>query len=222
MLQSGRMGRRPERSKMAPHCAHIRSLFLVLLVTIPCSDALTFNVDPAKEECLFEEIHSGTKVSGSFQVSTGGFLDIDAKVVGPDDRHIYTVQKETEGRFTFISHETGVYRFCFSNAMSTVTPKTVSFNLVLGEGSRRDQVAKSEHLTPLEKSVLALGEGLAQIQAEQEYMKMRERVHRNTSESTNSRILWWSIIEAVALVGMSAVQVFYLRNFFEGKGNASR
>ena len=33
---------------------------------------------------------------------------------------MYTVQKETEGRFTFISHESGVYRFCFSNAMSTV------------------------------------------------------------------------------------------------------
>lgn len=64
-------------------------------------------------------------------------------MVGPDDRTIYTVQKETEGRFTFIAHESGVYRFCFSNAMSTVTPKTVSFTLVLGEGSRREQVAKS-------------------------------------------------------------------------------
>lgn len=38
----------------------------------------------------------------------------------------------------------------------------------------------SEHLTPLEKSVIALGEGLQHIQAEQEYMKMRERVHRNS------------------------------------------
>jgi hypothetical protein len=65
------------------------------------------------------------------------------QVIGPDDRTIYSVQKETEGRFTFIAHETGVFRFCFSNAMSTVTPKTVSFTLVLGEGSKREQVAKS-------------------------------------------------------------------------------
>lgn len=34
-----------------------------------------------QEECLFDDINSGTKVSGSFQVSTGGFLDIDAKVL---------------------------------------------------------------------------------------------------------------------------------------------
>jgi len=200
-----------------------RLTFVVLLLaaTLPHGRALTFNVDPAKEECLFDDINSGTKVSGSFQVSTGGFLDIDAKVVGPDDRTIYSVQKETEGRFTFIAHETGVFRFCFSNAMSTVTPKTVSFTLVLGEGSKREQVAKSEHLTPLEKSVLALGEGLQHIQAEQEYMKMRERMHRNTSESTNSRVLWWSIMEAVALVAMSIVQIVYLRNFFEGKNQSA-
>ena len=32
---------------------------------------------------------------------------------------------EQEGRFTFIAAETGVYRFCFNNQMSSVTPKTV-------------------------------------------------------------------------------------------------
>ena len=36
---------------------------------------------------------------------------------------------------------------------------------------------------------------------------MRERTHRNTSESTNARVLWWSLIEAAALVAMSVLQV---------------
>lgn len=166
---------------------------------------------------MFEEILSGTKVSGSFQVSTGGFLDIDVKVRGPDERMIYSVSKETEGRFTFIAHESGVYRTCFGNFMSTVTPKTVSFVLVVGDGSAASQVAKQEHISPLERSVMELSEGLQQIQAEQEYMRMRERAHRNTSESTNSRVLWWSIAEAVCLVLMSVSQIFYLRRFFETK-----
>jgi len=191
-----------------------RSVCIALLLA--SASALTFNVDPSKEECLYDEIQSGTKVSGSFQVSTGGFLDIDCKVSGPDERSIYAVKKETEGRFTFIAHESGVYKFCFSNVMSTVTPKTVSFSLVVGEPNK-SQVAKSEHVTPLEKSVLALSEGLAQIQAEQEYMRMRERAHRNTSESTNTRVLVWSLLEAGALVAMCAVQIFYLRRFFETK-----
>ncbi|KAJ1471965.1 hypothetical protein T484DRAFT_1842133 [Baffinella frigidus] len=58
------------------------SLCLVLsLALLLSASALTFNVDPAKEECLFDDIDSGTKVSGSFQVSTGGFLDIDCRVL---------------------------------------------------------------------------------------------------------------------------------------------
>jgi hypothetical protein len=46
---------------------------------------------------------------------------------------------------------------------------------------------------------------------------MRERSHRNTSESTNARVLWWSILEAVVLVLLAVFQVFYLRQFFEQK-----
>eukprot|EP00960_Hanusia_phi_P068253 766797-Hanusia_phi.AAC.5 len=108
-----------------------------------CATGLTFNVDPGKDECLFEDIHGATRVSGSFQVTNGGFLDIDAKVTGPDEKTIYSVQKETEGRFTFMSHETGTYRFCFGNSMSTVTPKTVSFSLLVGEETQQARVAKS-------------------------------------------------------------------------------
>jgi hypothetical protein len=36
-------------------------------------------------------------------VSTGGFLDIDCRVTGPDGKGIYAVSKEQEGRFTFIA-----------------------------------------------------------------------------------------------------------------------
>jgi hypothetical protein len=43
------------------------------------------------------------------------------QVTGPDERTIYSVSKETEGRFTYIAAESGTYRACFGNFMSTVT-----------------------------------------------------------------------------------------------------
>lgn len=70
-------------------------------------------------------------------------------------------------------------------------------------------------MTPLETSLLQLSDALKTVEMEQDYMKMRERVHRNTNESTNSRVVWWSIFEVVLLLSTSLLQVYYVRKIFE-------
>jgi hypothetical protein len=49
------------------------------------------------------------------------------------------------------------------------------------------------------------------VKDEQEYIVVRERVHRNTAESTNTRVKWWSIIQAIVLFAVVAWQVIYLK-----------
>ena len=46
---------------------------------------------------------------------------------------------------------------------------------------------------------------------------LSQRVHRNTSDSTNARVLWWSLAEAFVLLLITLWQVFYIRRFFEVK-----
>ena len=63
-------------------------LLLLLALVFPSSlMALTFNVEASKEECLFEEVNSGVRVSGSFQVSWGysvsAFLKLSVCVGAP-------------------------------------------------------------------------------------------------------------------------------------------
>lgn len=43
-----------------------------------------------------------------------------------------------------------------------------------------------EHLDPIERSILRLSEGLTQIQNEQKYLRMRERVHRDSEFLRNN------------------------------------
>lgn len=114
-----------------------------------------------------------------FQVASGGFLDIDVAVYGPKGNVIYNAERESEGKFTFNAEEAGLYKICFSNVMSTVTPKTVNFQINIG-GPSDPNVAKLEHLDPIEKSIMALSEGLAQVQNEQKYLRVRESVHRES------------------------------------------
>lgn len=44
---------------------------------------------------------------------------------------------------------------------------------------------------------------------------MRERTHRNTAESTNARVKWWSIFQLGVLLGEGVFQVWWLKRFFE-------
>lgn len=67
----------------------------------------------------------------SQQVQSGGSFDIDYAVHGPNDYLILDGQKERQGDFVFTANEVGEYRFCFDNEMSTVTDKTVDFEIAV-------------------------------------------------------------------------------------------
>jgi hypothetical protein len=63
--------------------------------------------------------------------------------------------------------------------------------------------------------VRRLSEGLEQVRDEQSYIVLRERTHRNTAESTNARVKWWSIFQLAVLIAEGVFQVWWLKRFFE-------
>uniref|UniRef100_A0A7S3DHW7 GOLD domain-containing protein n=1 Tax=Palpitomonas bilix TaxID=652834 RepID=A0A7S3DHW7_9EUKA len=194
---------------------------LLLSTFLLAASSLTFELDPHRQQCFYDEVKSGARVIGSYEVSQGGLLDVDVVVKGPDASELFKKDKSGTGRFTFNAEASGEYSFCFSNKMSSVSKKTVSFAIEVGDEDlstgTKGELARQEHIDPIEKGILKLSEAIRGLQAEQEYLKMRERAHRDTSESTNARVLWWSILEASVLVAMSMWQIYYLRRFFEVK-----
>lgn len=72
-------------------------------------------------------------------MAEGGFLDIDIKIYSPEGKTIHEGERESNGRYTFPASMDGVYTYCFSNKMSTMTPKLVMFTMEVGDD------AKSEH-----------------------------------------------------------------------------
>lgn len=81
------------------------------------------------------------------------------------------------------------------------------------------EVLGAEHqriqLTTSTKTVKQLSELLNQVKDEQSYIVVRERTHRNTAESTNGRVKWWSIFQLGVLLGEGIFQVWWLKRFFE-------
>jgi hypothetical protein len=66
-------------------------------------------------------------------------------------------------------------------------------------------------VAPVEREIRSLANGLSAVKDEQEYIVVREKVHRNTAESTNTRVKWWSILQAVVLFAVVGWQVIYLK-----------
>ncbi|XP_060533008.1 transmembrane emp24 domain-containing protein-like [Cylas formicarius] len=175
--------------------------------------AYIITVDAHAEECFFEKVEDGTKLGLSFQIAEGGFLDIDVRIIGPDQKVLYEEERQTSGKYTLAAHAPGTYTYCFSNKMSTMTPKVVMFDMVVGEPVKEEPDAQNTN--KLEEMIKELSGSLTSVKQEQEYMAVRDRIHRSINESTNSRVVMWSFFEAFILSAMTVGQVYYLKRFFE-------
>lgn len=69
----------------------------------------------------------------------------------------------------------------------------------------------TDTIAPIEREIRALAGGLLSVKDEQEYISIRERTHRNTAESTNDRVKWWSVLQFIILFSVVAWQVYYLK-----------
>ncbi|KAI5125047.1 hypothetical protein M0805_007471 [Coniferiporia weirii] len=169
-------------------------------------------VPASKKECFFEDLHKNDQMTVTYQVGGGGHLDIDFWLADPDNLALGKHIKQSTGSVSITAEKDGRYEYCFSNQMSTLADKMVNFNV-----HGIVYVGEDEIIAPIEREIRSLAIGLQSVKDEQEYIVARERTHRNTAESTNSRVKWWSILQAVVLFSVVGWQVYYLKSFFEVK-----
>ena len=88
----------------------------------------------------------------------------------------------------------------------------------VGEVARNyAELMKKSHLTTMEVEVLKLTDRMKDVTRELKYQNEREEEFRNTSESTNTRVMWWSILQMGIMVVSAAFQSYHLKRFFEAK-----
>ncbi|CAG2107894.1 unnamed protein product, partial [Medioppia subpectinata] len=178
--------------------ARSHTIYLSLLAVLLCCtgglEAYFLVIDAHAEECFFDKVSTGTKLGLTFEVVEGGFLDIDVKITGPDNKVIHSEERASSGKYTFAAHMDGNYLYCFGNKMSTMTPKVVMFSMDIGDAPKTDEELKAHDANhnKLEEQIKELSGALTAVKHEQEYMAVRDRIHRSINESTNSRVVLWA------------------------------
>ncbi|SAM81885.1 related to EMP24 protein precursor [Ustilago bromivora] len=186
------------------------ALLLIFTLSTTPAEAHMIELLPHSKECFFEDLHHGDQMTLTYQVGGGGHLDIDVVLYDPKSRPLFKQDRKDTGTYSFTAQDDGRYTYCFSNEFSSISDKTVSFNVhgiiyVPDEGD----------MLPIEKEIRDLAAGLQAVKDEQEYLVIRERVHRNTAESTNTRVKWWSIIQGFILVAVCSCQIYFVKRQFE-------
>merc|ERR1712217_595517 len=184
----------PPKSAPTATMAPILGVFFALISFLAIGNAHNIQMRAHSRECFHESLHKDDKMTVTFQVGDrefggSGNLDIDFWIENPRGGHEIEQRSVSSGDYSFDAKHDGRYMYCFSN----------------------------EHWSANSKEVRQLTELLAQVKDEQGYIVIRERTHRNTAESTNARVKWWSIFQMGVLLGQGAFQIWWLRRFFEVK-----
>ncbi|KAI9095941.1 emp24/gp25L/p24 family/GOLD-domain-containing protein [Phlyctochytrium arcticum] len=193
------------------------------LQTATAHNTFTIHVAPRTEQCFNERLFAQDRLDISYEVQDGGSLDIDFVIFNPNDSPIFTNHAESFATAGFNAESEGVYAYCFGNKMSSIAEKRVSFT-VHGPDEKWKieekelQLSIDDPTENLQTEIRVLDVGIRAIRDEHAFLKSREARHRETAESTKSRVFYWSLLQTSALIAVCYFQVTYLKRFFEMRG----
>ncbi|KAI8629969.1 emp24/gp25L/p24 family/GOLD-domain-containing protein [Xylariaceae sp. FL1651] len=209
---------------------------LPLLSLSTVAQALYFFIDGTQPKCFYEELPKDTLVVGHYSAEEwddaartwskhdGINIYISVDEIFDNDHRVVSQRGSASGRFTFTAHEAGDHRICFtpsSNSgrqswLSAASPNggiKLQLDLAIGESSEIASTDKTK-LQDISQRVKDLNSRLQDIRREQIFQREREAEFRDQSESTNSRVIRWMVIQLVVLGVTCAWQLSHLRSFF--------
>ncbi|CAO2821514.1 unnamed protein product [Amaranthus hypochondriacus] len=190
-----------------------------LLLSCYVSNLSALSITVNDMECVYEYVlYEGDTISGNFVVVdheifwSSDHPGIDFTVTSPAGNVVHTQTGTSGDKFEFKAPRSGMYKFCFHNPYSA--PESVSFYIHVGHIPSEHNLAKDEHLDPINVKIAELREALESVTSEQKYLKARDARHRHTNESTRKRVIFYTLAEYLMLIVASGLQVIYIRRLF--------
>lgn len=126
-------------------------------------------------------------------------------------------------KVAFTAQYASAFDVCFTNYQDKSRhgrnlKREVELDIESGAAARDwNAVQAAEKLKPQEVTLRRVKELTEEVTNELNYLKLREERMRDTNESTNSRVKYFSVLIILSLLGLGAWQIQYLRHYFKVK-----
>ncbi|XP_004364128.2 transmembrane emp24 domain-containing protein 10 [Capsaspora owczarzaki ATCC 30864] len=209
--------------------ATVAAVVLLMLAYSPQSaSAVSFELPATTVRCFKESVHKGQQFVGSYSVSDPANQQIiNLKVTDSHNGIVYAkdnIDTVSSKKFAFSADQDELYEFCFESRVDAgvhVTPehkRDISISFKQGVEARDyEALAQAEQLKPLELTMRKVEDLSQSILSSFEYLRQREEEMRDTNESTNERVMYFSILSMVILIALAVWQIFYLKRYFKSK-----
>lgn len=195
---------------------------------MPVARGLWLELSGSAPKCVSEELHNNVVVLAHYYSFYGDVDDVNGtvtpsisvKVTSPYGNTLYSNEKVTHGQFGFTTTEAGNYVACFTLDGDHHTNNKVSVGIDWKVGIAAkdwDSVAKKDKIEGLDLEMRKLVDSVQAIRDNLNYLTQRELELREVSETANARVAWFSIMSISICIGVSGLQVLYLRQYFRKK-----
>jgi len=181
-----------------------------------------FHLEANARKCLAEEIRKDVLVTGEYEVTEMPGQQVNMMVTDTSGHHLVNRENvEKEGKFAFTTDKDDIFEICFISRVPNNmrgNRQEVFLQMKHGvEAKNYENLGDAAKLKPLEVELKRLEDLSESIVQDFAFMRRREEEMRDTNESTNSRVLYFSIFSMCCLLGLATWQVLYLRKYFKSK-----
>lgn len=190
------------------------------------SQAIWLSLPSSGTKCVSEEIHNNVVVLLDYSLVLGGDDDpshpttISVRVSSPYGQNLYYQEKVTKGQSAFTTSESGAHVACFwlDGNHEEGAGRTIDIDWKIGITAKDwDSVAKKEKIEGVEFELRKLEGIVNAIHENIIFLKEREAKMREVSETTNSRVAWFSLMSLGVCTVVAALQLWHLQHFFRKK-----
>ena len=186
--------------------------------------AISFYIPEAKEKCFLVDIAEDTVVLLRYDlIDRPPAESADQGVILSIQDHmstkITTRNISADGTVSFTSQKRGSHKVCIAllNASWLGSVRRARFRLDIDftkDEVSHTSLASKDQVSHLEQISENMRDRLTDIIKAQDYARQKEALYKDESENINSRIIWFSLFQALVILVSGIWQIVSLRRYF--------